>query len=102
MKGQNIYVDNDLTDIKRRINCDIRNYVKLERAKGHEAKAGYMKINLNGIWLHYDKENKHPNSSKPRQVQGHTMATNLNKDSRGRFSKKDQLSEENAEMQPKN
>lgn len=100
LKGQNIYVDNDLTDTERRINWDIRNYVKLERtrAKGQEAKAGYMKIYLNGIWMQWDKENKRPISSKPRQAQGHTWAT----DRRSRFPKRDQISEENAETRTKN
>lgn len=48
LKGENIFIDNDLTAKERQIQKEIRDLGKIEAAKGNRVKIGYKKIFING------------------------------------------------------
>ena len=52
LRGQDIYIDSDLTKAEREIQGILRQRAREEREKGDtEAKVGYQKILLRGQWV---------------------------------------------------
>lgn len=49
LKGEHIFIDNDLTAKEREIQKKLRDMGKMETAKGHRIRIGYKKIFINGI-----------------------------------------------------
>lgn len=60
LRDQNIYVDNDSTELERKIDFKIREYAKSERIKGNTAAAGYKRISINGTWFWWNVAENSP------------------------------------------
>lgn len=50
LKGQDCFIDNDLTKIEREIQAHLRQRAREERDKGNTAQVGYQKIKINDQW----------------------------------------------------
>lgn len=76
LKNTQIYIDNDLTWEERKIQREIRNIARVERAKGKSVKIGYQKIIIGEEVYYWDKQengvsvkgNADQKSSKPGQA----------------------------------
>lgn len=49
LKEENIYIENDLTWKRKKIQEKINKWAKEERVKGKEVKVGYTKVRINRI-----------------------------------------------------
>lgn len=58
LKGQEVYIDDDLTKNERAIQAALRSRAREERSKGNNnVKVGYQKILLNGQWTNWNDLN---------------------------------------------
>lgn len=60
LKGQDCFIDSDLTKMEREIQANLRQRAREERVKGNTAQVGYQKIKINDQW-----ENWQPASQQP-------------------------------------
>lgn len=58
LKGYDCYIEDDMTKREREIQAEIRVKAKIERRNGNEVKIGFQKIQINGEWISYSKENE--------------------------------------------
>lgn len=56
LKGQNTYINDDLTKTERNIQKKIAARAKEEREKGNSTKIGYKKVKINESWWYWEKE----------------------------------------------
>lgn len=65
LRGQDTYIDSDLTKKERDIQSRLRQLAKVEREKGNnEVRVGYQKILLGGQWTQWKDLNKNDESTK--------------------------------------
>jgi hypothetical protein len=57
-KDEMMYIDNDLTNEEREIQKKLREVAREARDKGKWVKIGYRKIQINGGWLRWEREEK--------------------------------------------
>lgn len=50
LKGQECYIDDDMTNKEREIQAVLRKRAREEREKGNTVKVGYQKIMINNQW----------------------------------------------------
>ena len=53
LRGENCYIDDDMTKQEREIQSALRQKAKEEREKGNIAKVGYQKLLINDKWLNW-------------------------------------------------
>lgn len=51
LKGEKIFIENDLTWEERKVQEKIYRWVKEERSNGREIKVGYARVNIEGRWI---------------------------------------------------
>lgn len=51
LKGERIFIENDLTWEERKIQEKIYRWAKEERSNGREIKVGYARVNIEGSWI---------------------------------------------------
>lgn len=54
LKGENLFIENDLTWEERKIQERIYKWVRREKEKGREVKAGYAKVRVEGKWVKWE------------------------------------------------
>lgn len=52
---KDVYIDDDLTNIERKVQQEVRKLAKEEREKGKNTKVGYMKVQVEGKWIRWDE-----------------------------------------------
>lgn len=55
LKGENIFIENELTWEERKRQERINKWVKEEKEKGKDVKIGFTKVRINGIWKKWQK-----------------------------------------------
>lgn len=56
LRGSDIFIDSDLTKREAEVQKKIRDKVQEEKNKGNNAKVGYKKIWINGVWRPWNQE----------------------------------------------
>ena len=55
LKGQQVYIEDQLTEKESEIQFQIRKRAREEQATGKRVKVGYMKLCINGVWFRWDE-----------------------------------------------
>lgn len=63
LKGDRIFIENDLTYKERKIQERIYKWVKLERDKGEEVKIRIGKVRVKGVWRNWRETEKEMNGT---------------------------------------
>ena len=77
LSGKECYIENDMTKEERQIQASIRRRAREEISKGNTARVGYKKIQINGKWEYFNKQetkNEQPHDiAKPAEWRRRTM-----------------------------
>lgn len=68
LNGQQIYIENDLTEDERKIQAEIRSKAREEKIKGNRIKIGYQKLTINDQYFEWNKKKRMLELTKRKEI----------------------------------